>query len=113
MTHLVVRVWEGGWGSGLPLERVASFTHCHPTITPSDITPSWIHLFFPNNIYLFIYLFIIVIIVFIISSISIVIIIIIICDYILFVLRFYGPVNPMWSVYLTTRLVGRLSPLSG
>ena len=37
---------------------------------------------------------------------------------ILFVLRFYGPVNPMgscraWSVYLTTRLLGRLSPLSG
>ena len=36
----------------------------------------------------------------------------------LFVLRFYGPVNPMgscraWSVYLTTRLLGRLSPLSG
>ena len=35
-----------------------------------------------------------------------------------FVLRFYGPVNPMgscraWSVYLTTRLLGRLSPLSG
>ena len=35
-----------------------------------------------------------------------------------FVLRFYGPVNPMgscraWSVYLTTRLMGRLSPLSG
>ena len=34
----------------------------------------------------------------------------------LFVLRFYGPVNPMgpcwaWSVYLTTRLLGRLSPL--
>ena len=34
------------------------------------------------------------------------------------VLRFYGPVNPMrscraWSVYLTTRLLGRLSPLSG
>ena len=32
-------------------------------------------------------------------------------------LRFYGPVNPMgsccaWSVYLTTRLLGRLSPLS-
>ena len=32
-----------------------------------------------------------------------------------FVLRFYGPVNPMgswwaWSVYLTTRLLGRLSP---
>ena len=36
----------------------------------------------------------------------------------LFVLRFYSPVNPMgpcraWSVYLTTRLLGRLSPLSG
>ena len=36
----------------------------------------------------------------------------------LFVLRFYGPVNPMWScrarsVYLTTRLLGNLSPLSG
>ena len=36
----------------------------------------------------------------------------------LFVLRFYGPVNPVgscWerSVYLTTRLLGRLSPLSG
>ena len=36
----------------------------------------------------------------------------------LFVLRFYGPVNPMRScrarsVYLTTRLLGRLSPLSG
>ena len=36
----------------------------------------------------------------------------------LFVLRFYGPVNPMgscwaWSVYLTTHLLGRLSPLSG
>ena len=35
----------------------------------------------------------------------------------LFVLRFYGPVNPMGScrarsVYLTTRLLGRLSPLS-
>ena len=35
----------------------------------------------------------------------------------LFVLRFYGPVNPMgscraWSVYLTTLLQGRLSPLS-
>ena len=34
----------------------------------------------------------------------------------LFVLRFYGPVNPMWSwqvrpVYLTTVLLGRLSPL--
>ena len=36
----------------------------------------------------------------------------------LFVLRFYGPVNSMgscraWSVYLTTHLLGRLSPLSG
>ena len=36
----------------------------------------------------------------------------------LFVLRFYGPVNPVGScrarsVYLTTRLLGRLSPLSG
>ena len=36
----------------------------------------------------------------------------------LFVLRFYGPVNSMGScrarsVYLTTRLLGRLSPLSG
>ena len=35
-----------------------------------------------------------------------------------FVLRFYGPVNSMGScrarsVYLTTRLLGRLSPLSG
>ena len=35
-----------------------------------------------------------------------------------FVLRFYGPVNLMGSclarsVYLTTRLLGRLSPLSG
>ena len=33
----------------------------------------------------------------------------------LFMLRFYGPVNPLgscraWSVYLTTRLLGRLSP---
>ena len=39
-----------------------------------------------------------------------------VCFY--FVLRIYGPVNPMgscraWSVYLTTRLLGRLSPLSG
>ena len=39
-------------------------------------------------------------------------------SYALFVLRFYGPVNPMWScraqsVYLTTRLLDRLSPLSG
>ena len=38
---------------------------------------------------------------------------------VLFVLRFYGPVNPVGScrarsVYLTTRLLGRLSPqLSG
>ena len=37
---------------------------------------------------------------------------------ILFVLRFYGPVNPMGScrarsVYLTTCLLGRLNPLSG
>ena len=36
----------------------------------------------------------------------------------LFVLRFYDPVNPMGScrarlVYLTTRSLGRLSPLSG
>ena len=36
----------------------------------------------------------------------------------LFVLRFCGPVNPMgscqaWSVYRTTRLLGRRSPLSG
>ena len=36
----------------------------------------------------------------------------------LFVLSFHGPVNPMGScrapsVYLTTRLLGRLSPLSG
>ena len=36
----------------------------------------------------------------------------------LFMLMFYGPVNPMgscqaWSIYLTTRLLGRLSPLSG
>ena len=36
----------------------------------------------------------------------------------LFVLKFYGPVNPMGScrersVYLTTLLMGRLSPLSG
>ena len=36
----------------------------------------------------------------------------------LFVLRFYGPVNPTGScrarsVYLTTRLLGKLSPLSG
>ena len=36
----------------------------------------------------------------------------------LFVLRFYGPVNPMGScrarsVRLTTPLLGRLSPLSG
>ena len=37
---------------------------------------------------------------------------------VLFVLRFYGPVNPVGScrarsVYLTTRLLGRFSPLSG
>ena len=36
----------------------------------------------------------------------------------LFVLRFYGPVNPMGScqarsVYLTTHLLGKLSPLCG
>ena len=36
----------------------------------------------------------------------------------LFVMRFYGPVNPVGlcrarSVYLNTRLLGRLSPLSG
>ena len=36
---------------------------------------------------------------------------------ILFVLRFYRPLNPIgsclvWSVYLTTLLLGRLSPLS-
>ena len=36
----------------------------------------------------------------------------------LFVLRFYGPANLMgscrvWSVYLNTSLLGRLSPLSG
>ena len=36
----------------------------------------------------------------------------------LFVLRFYGPVNPVGScqarsVYLTTHLLGRLNPLSG
>ena len=36
----------------------------------------------------------------------------------LFVLRFYGPVNPMRScrarsVYLTSRLLGKFSPLSG
>ena len=41
-----------------------------------------------------------------------------VCMTFLFVLRFYGPVNPMGScrarpVYLTTRLLGRLSPLSG
>ena len=38
--------------------------------------------------------------------------------FVLFVLRFYGQVNPMGScrarsVYLTIRLLGRLSPLSG
>ena len=37
---------------------------------------------------------------------------------VLFVLRFYGPVNPVGScrarsVYLTTRLLGKLSPLNG
>ena len=36
----------------------------------------------------------------------------------LFVLRFYSSINPMgscpaWSIYLTTLLLGRLSPLSG
>ena len=36
----------------------------------------------------------------------------------LFVLRFYSPVNPLGScrersVYLTTHLLGKLSPLSG
>ena len=42
-----------------------------------------------------------------------------ICMYgLMFLLRFYGPVNPVgscraWSVYLTTCLLGRLSPLSG
>ena len=40
------------------------------------------------------------------------------CRFCLFVLRFYGPVNPMGScrarsVYLTTLLLGRHSPLSG
>ena len=31
-----VCVWGGGGGvSGLPLERVAGFTHCHPTIKRS------------------------------------------------------------------------------
>ena len=40
------------------------------------------------------------------------------CTAVVFVLRFYGPVNPMGScrarpVYLTTHLLGRLSPLSG
>ena len=35
-----------------------------------------------------------------------------------FLLKFNGPVNPIgscraWSLYLTTRLLGRLSPLSG
>ena len=30
-----------------------------------------------------------------------------------FVLRFYCPVNLMRSVYITTLLLGRLSPLSG
>ena len=41
-----------------------------------------------------------------------------ILDTFLFVLRFYGPVNPMGScrarsVYLNTRLLGKLSPLNG
>ena len=41
-----------------------------------------------------------------------------ICNRCLFVLRFYGPVDPVGScrarsVYLTTRLLGRLSPVSG
>ena len=41
-----------------------------------------------------------------------------VCVSLLFVLRFYGPVNPTEScrarsVYLTTHLLGRLSPLSG
>ena len=40
------------------------------------------------------------------------------CCCVLFVLRFYCPVNPMWScrarsVYLTSHLLGRFSPLSG
>ena len=40
------------------------------------------------------------------------------CTSVLLVLRFYGPVNPMGSsrarsIYLTTRLLDRLSPLSG
>ena len=39
-------------------------------------------------------------------------------SFVLFMLRVYGPVNPMGScrarsVYLTTSLLGRLSPLSG
>ena len=39
-------------------------------------------------------------------------------SHVCFVLRFYGPVNPVGScrarsVYLTTRLLGRLSPPSG
>ena len=39
-------------------------------------------------------------------------------EFCLFVLGFYGPVNPMGScrarsVYLTTCLLGRLNPLSG
>ena len=41
-----------------------------------------------------------------------------IMDWITFVLRFYGPVNPFGScrarsVYLTTLVLGRLRPLSG
>ena len=41
-----------------------------------------------------------------------------ILQWMMFVLRFYGPVNPMGScrarsVYLATHLLGRLSPLSG
>ena len=40
-----------------------------------------------------------------------------ICGLFVFVLRFYGPVNPIgsfraWSVYLTTLLQGRHSPVS-
>ena len=39
------------------------------------------------------------------------------CNQVIVVLRFYGPVNSMgtyraWSVYPTTFLLGRLSPLS-
>ena len=55
---------------------------------------------------------------FIIITIIIIITVIIITRSSLFVLRFHGPGNPMGScrarpVYLTTRLLGRLSPLSG